>query len=82
MQGAIIGAILFEGSANDPDGAAKLAASGQIAFAPAIILGLWPDGRHHQRIDACVVNYQRGPKHRALLQSQRGAWQGSALRRV
>lgn len=34
MQGAIIGAILFEGWENDPDGAAKLAASGQIAFAP------------------------------------------------
>ena len=34
MQGAIIGAILFEGWANDPDGATKLAASGQIAFAP------------------------------------------------
>ena len=34
MQGAIIGAILFEGWASDPDGAAELAASGQIAFAP------------------------------------------------
>jgi Protein of unknown function (DUF1116) len=34
MQGAIVGAILFEGWANDPDGAAELAASGEIAFAP------------------------------------------------
>jgi hypothetical protein len=34
MQGAIIGAILFEGWANDPDAAVKLAASGHIAFAP------------------------------------------------
>ena len=34
MQGAILGAVLLEGWARDPDGAAKLAASGQIAFAP------------------------------------------------
>jgi hypothetical protein len=34
MQGAILGAVLFEGWARDPDGAAKLAANGQIAFAP------------------------------------------------
>jgi hypothetical protein len=34
MQGAIIGAILFEGWANNPDSAVELAASGQIAFAP------------------------------------------------
>jgi hypothetical protein len=34
MQGAIVGAILFEGWANEPDGAAELAASGEIAFAP------------------------------------------------
>jgi hypothetical protein len=34
MQGAILGAALFEGWAHDLDGAAKLAASGKIAFAP------------------------------------------------
>jgi len=34
MQGAIIGAILFEGWASGPDGAAKLAGSGEIAFEP------------------------------------------------
>lgn len=34
MQGAIIGAILFEAWAKTPEDAAKLAASGQIAFAP------------------------------------------------
>jgi Protein of unknown function (DUF1116) len=34
MQGAIVGAILFEGWASDPDSAAELAASGRIAFAP------------------------------------------------
>jgi len=34
MQGAILGAALLEGWARDLDGAAKLAASGKIAFAP------------------------------------------------
>jgi hypothetical protein len=34
MQGAILGAVLFEGWARDLDGAAKLAASGKIAFEP------------------------------------------------
>ncbi len=34
MQGAIVGAILFEGWASDADGAANLAASGRVAFAP------------------------------------------------
>jgi len=34
MQGAIVGAVLFEGWAEDADRAARLAASGKIAFAP------------------------------------------------
>ena len=34
MQGAIVGAVLFEGWAEDVDAAARLAASGKIAFAP------------------------------------------------
>jgi hypothetical protein len=34
MQGAIVGAILYEGWAEDQDSARKLAASGEIAFAP------------------------------------------------
>jgi hypothetical protein len=34
MQGAIIGAILLEGWANNPDEATSLAASGKVAFAP------------------------------------------------
>jgi hypothetical protein len=34
MQGAILGALLLEGWARDLDGAAKLAASGKIAFSP------------------------------------------------
>ncbi len=34
MQGAILGAVLLEGWARDLDGAAKLAASGKIGFAP------------------------------------------------
>jgi hypothetical protein len=34
MQGAIIGAILLEGWANNPDEATSLAASGNVAFAP------------------------------------------------
>ena len=34
MQGAIVGAVLFEGWAEDGDAAARLAASGKIAFAP------------------------------------------------
>ncbi len=34
MQGAIIGAILFEGWASDPEGARRLAAQDAIAFAP------------------------------------------------
>ena len=34
MRGAVIGAILFEGWADDPEGAVRLADSGQIAFAP------------------------------------------------
>ncbi|HUI18271.1 MAG TPA: DUF1116 domain-containing protein [Alphaproteobacteria bacterium] len=34
MQGAVVGAILFEGWARDAGGAERLAASGEIAFAP------------------------------------------------
>ena len=34
MQGAIVGAILFEGWATEPDAARALAASGEIAFEP------------------------------------------------
>lgn len=41
MQGAIIGAILFEGWANDPGEAGKLAASGRITFDPC---------HHHQAV--------------------------------
>jgi hypothetical protein len=34
MRGAVIGAILFEGWADDPEGAVRMTDSGQIAFAP------------------------------------------------
>jgi hypothetical protein len=39
MQGAIVGAILHEGWATDAEGAAALAAAGEIAFAPCHQLG-------------------------------------------
>jgi hypothetical protein len=39
MQGAIVGAILYEGWANDPGEAEALAAAGEIAFAPCHQLG-------------------------------------------
>ena len=62
MRGAIVGAILYEGWADDADAARELAARGEIAFEPCHHHARRrPDGGNHQPVDAGV---DRGERHR------------------
>ena len=82
MQGAIVGAILYEGWARSHADAAALAGRGEVEFAPC---------HHHGAVGPMagvispsmpvwiVVDREHG--NRALLQPQRGPRQGAALRR-
>ena len=71
MQGAIIGAILFEGWAQDIEKARALAESGSIQFRtlPSSRRGR-SDGRRHQSLDAGMDRARGGERQAVLQQSQ------------
>src|SRR5437763_16471989 len=62
MKGAVIGAILFEGWAPDPESAARLAAGGSVSFAPCHHFGAVGPmaGVVSASMPVCVVRNQTG----------------------
>jgi hypothetical protein len=71
VQGAITGAILYEGWAEDLEAAKVLAASGEIALEPCHNYGaVGPMAGDHQSVDASVGRQERRRLEHRLLQLQ------------
>ena len=82
MQGAIAGAIAYEGWAATPEEGARAGRErrGRARALPPPRRGR-ADGRDHQPVDAGVGRRERGGRQPRVLQLQRGPRQGAALRR-
>ena len=83
VQGAIVGAILFEGWASDPDEASKLAASGRIGLSPCHHHGaVGPMAGVVSPVDAGRGRGERRGRDARPRDLERGAREGAPLRRV
>ena len=83
LRGALAGAMVYEGLADNVEEAERIAASGGVSLAPCHSRGDGrPDGRRRQCVDADVGAAGRRARRPRVLHAQRGAGQGTALRRL